>query len=75
MLAESTSRSSENSEEARALLQARVALFWKVMFYWMGVASVLGIAGAFKNPGADLVVDVQHGTPDRLARQILAALP
>jgi eukaryotic-like serine/threonine-protein kinase len=58
MLGERTSRSSESSEEARALLQSRVALFWKVMCVFMLVASALGAAGAFKNPGADLVVDV-----------------
>jgi serine/threonine-protein kinase len=58
MLGERTSQSVENGEEARALLQTRVALFWKVMFFFMLVASVLGAVGAFKDPGADLVLDL-----------------
>ena len=58
MLIEKTSASLENSEEARAFLQARVALFWKVMFALMLFASVLGAAGALKQPGGDLVVDL-----------------
>ena len=58
MLAESTSRSSETSEESRALLQARVALFWKVVFFWMAIATAMAVVGAFKRPGADLIVDV-----------------
>jgi hypothetical protein len=32
--------SSEDSEEARALLQARVALFWKVIFFIILLAAV-----------------------------------
>jgi hypothetical protein len=58
MPAETTWRSSEDTDEARALLQARIALFWKVIFVLMFVASVLGAVGAFKHPGADLVLDV-----------------
>jgi serine/threonine-protein kinase len=58
MLPERTSPSLESSEEARAFLQTRVALFWKVLFIIMAFASVLAAFGALKNPGADLVVDV-----------------
>ncbi|HWA74255.1 MAG TPA: serine/threonine-protein kinase [Polyangiaceae bacterium] len=58
MLPDRTSQSVENSEEARAFLQARVALFWKVICFIMLFASVLGAVGAFKHPGADLIVDV-----------------
>jgi hypothetical protein len=58
MLAERTSRNSESTEEARAFRQVRVALFWKVMFCFMLVASALAAIGAFKSPGADLLVDV-----------------
>ena len=56
--AERTWSNSEDTEEARALLQARLALFWKVIFFLMLVASVLGAVGAFKHPGIDLVLDV-----------------
>jgi serine/threonine protein kinase len=59
MLGEATPRSIENSEEARAFLQQRVSLFWKVMCLLMVFASVLAIAGAVKRPGGpDLILDV-----------------
>src|SRR5215471_5638755 len=59
MLGERTSRSSENNEEARATLQARLALFWKVLFFLMLIASALGAVGAFnKRLGTDLILDV-----------------
>src|SRR6185369_15821022 len=59
MLGERASRSSENTEDARAFLQTRVALFWKVMCFLMLVASALGALGAFnKQIGMDLLVDV-----------------
>ncbi len=59
MLAEKTSPSIENSEEARAFLQARVALYWKVICIIMLFASGLGALGAFKNRrGPDLILDV-----------------
>ena len=47
---------SENSEEERAFLQKRVALFWKVMFLIVLIGSGLGIAGALKKPGPDLLL-------------------
>ncbi len=59
MLSETSSQGSENSEEARALLQARLALFWKVMFSFMGMATLFGAVGAFnKRVGPDFFVDV-----------------
>jgi hypothetical protein len=47
---------SESGEEARAFLQARVALFWKVMFFIVLLSSGLGAFGALVEPGLDLVV-------------------
>jgi hypothetical protein len=58
MLSARTSGSLEDSEEARAFLQARVALFWKVMFCFMLFGCLLAVVGAFKDPGADLIVDL-----------------
>src|SRR5688572_9998140 len=59
MLGEKTSPSIEHSEETRAFLQARIALFWKVICFIMVFASVLGAAGAFKKAlGPDLLLDV-----------------
>jgi eukaryotic-like serine/threonine-protein kinase len=46
---------SDDSEEARAFLQARVALFWKVLFFFFLLASGLGAAGAVRDPGVDLL--------------------
>ena len=47
----------DDDEEARAFLQARVALFWKVICVIMLFATGLAVVGAVKNPGADLVID------------------
>src|SRR5262252_2714082 len=59
MLGERTSRGGDNNEEARATLQARLALFWKVLFILMLIASALGAVGAFnKTLGSDLILDV-----------------
>jgi serine/threonine-protein kinase len=58
MLSERTSRGSENGEPARAFLQTRVALFWKVNFVIMLLASALGAVGAFTNPGVDFFIDL-----------------
>jgi hypothetical protein len=49
---------SENSEEGRAFLQARVALFWKVMFFIMVLSCGLGAIGAIASPGMDFVLTV-----------------
>jgi serine/threonine-protein kinase len=46
---------SENNEEGRAFLQARVALFWKVIFFIILLSSGLGAIGAVTKPGADLL--------------------
>ncbi|HKP63243.1 MAG TPA: serine/threonine-protein kinase [Polyangiales bacterium] len=58
MLSERTPQSIEHSEESRAFLQARVALFWKVMCSIMLFASALAVVGAFKHPGMDLFIDL-----------------
>ncbi|MDB4982802.1 MAG: serine/threonine kinase [Myxococcales bacterium] len=46
----------ENSEEERAFLQKRVALFWKIMFFIVLIGTGLGVAGALKRPGVDLLL-------------------
>jgi hypothetical protein len=58
VLPERTPQSSDDRDEKRAFLQARVALFWKVLFFFMLGASVLGSLSAFKSVGADLIVDI-----------------
>src|SRR5688500_6087352 len=45
---------SENNEEGRAFLQARVALFWKIIFFIILLSGGLGAIGAVAKPGADL---------------------
>jgi serine/threonine-protein kinase len=47
---------SETDEEARALLQARVALFWKVIFFIILLSSGLGVLGAVAKPGVHLAL-------------------
>ena len=47
---------SENSEEGRAFLQCRVALFWKVKFFITLFGSGLGAIGTIVQPGPDLLV-------------------
>jgi hypothetical protein len=48
---------SESSEEARAFLQARLALFWKVIFCFTLAGGVLGLAGGgMVKPGPDTVI-------------------
>lgn len=47
---------SDDTEEGRAFLQARVALFWKVLFFFFLIASGLGLVGAVKEPGLDLLL-------------------
>ena len=46
----------ENTEEERAFLQKRVALYWKVLFFMVLIGTGLGGFGAIKKPGVDLVV-------------------
>ena len=50
------SPASENSEEGRAFLQTRVALFWKVMFFVSLLSSAMGALGAIARPGVDFLV-------------------
>jgi eukaryotic-like serine/threonine-protein kinase len=47
---------SENSAEEPAFLQARVALFWKVIFFITLLSSGLGAIGTIAKPGVDLVL-------------------
>ncbi|MCX5741596.1 MAG: serine/threonine-protein kinase [Proteobacteria bacterium] len=46
----------EDSEEGRAFLQTRVALFWKVVFFLMLFGTVLGAVGAIVDPGMDTAI-------------------
>jgi len=66
MSSERPSPVSENSEEGRAFLQTRVALFWKVMFFVSLLSSGMGAVGAIAKPGVDflivLALTVQAGT-------------
>ena len=41
------------SEESRALLQIRVALFWKVMFFISLLSCGVGAVGAIVKPGTE----------------------
>ena len=56
MRSQQRSASSDDSEEARAFLQAREALFWKGLFFFFLLASGLGAVGAVKDPGVDLLL-------------------
>ena len=47
---------SERNEDGRAFLQARVALFWKVMFFIILLSSGLGAVGAIAHPGVDFFI-------------------
>jgi hypothetical protein len=49
----------ENTEEGRALLQSRVALFWKVMFFVTLLGAAFGAVGAVVDPhGLELGVSI-----------------
>jgi eukaryotic-like serine/threonine-protein kinase len=51
------SPNTEDSEEARAFLQTRLALFWKVLFFFNLAGGVLGLAGGgMVKPGPDTVI-------------------
>ncbi|HEY2902040.1 MAG TPA: hypothetical protein VGL59_15775, partial [Polyangia bacterium] len=51
------SPASEDSEETRAFLQTRLALFWKVLFCFNLAGGVLGLAGGgMVKPGPDTVI-------------------
>jgi hypothetical protein len=49
------SSGSDDGEEARAFLQSRVALFWKVIFSIILLSSGLGVIQAVAKPGLDLL--------------------
>ena len=49
---------SDHSEEGRAFFQARVALFWKVLFFIILLGSGLGMVGAVASPGVDLLLTI-----------------
>ena len=49
---------SDHSEEGRAFLQTRVALFWKVIFFITLFSSGLGVLGAVASPGPDLLLTI-----------------
>src|SRR5205814_8091778 len=52
-----TPPTTEDSEEARAFLQTRLALFWKVLFFFNLAGGVLGLAGGgMVKPGADTAI-------------------
>src|ERR1700712_175227 len=73
------SPASENSEEGRAFLQTRVALFWKVMFFVSLLSSAMGAAGAVAAPGGDflivLALTVQAGSFWWLCRRGQRSIP
>src|SRR5438093_1181750 len=51
------SPTTEDSEEARAFLQSRLALFWKVLFCFTLAGGVLGLAGGgMVKPGPDTAI-------------------
>jgi eukaryotic-like serine/threonine-protein kinase len=55
-MSETPSPASENDEEARALQQARIALFWKVIFFIILLSSGFGVIGAVAKPGVHLLL-------------------
>jgi serine/threonine-protein kinase len=56
MQRQTPSPSTENSEEGRAFLQKRVALFWKVIFFIILLSTGLGAVGAVAKPGFELLL-------------------
>ncbi len=58
MSSERPSRATDHSEEGRAFLQDRLGLYWKVLFFFFLIATVIGIKGPLADPGMDLVLDV-----------------
>ena len=50
------SLASDDSEEGRAFLQSRVALFWKVLFFFTVAGFCLGFAEPISKPGPDLAI-------------------
>lgn len=57
MSTQKPSLTTQDSEEARAFLQTRLALFWKVLFCFNLVGGLLGLAGGgMVKPGPDTVI-------------------
>jgi serine/threonine-protein kinase len=56
MQSASSAPATDDSEESRAFLQARVALFWKVMFFIALLGSGLGALGTIAQRGLDFWV-------------------
>jgi serine/threonine-protein kinase len=56
MSSQESSPVSATSEEGRAFLQRRVALFWKVMFFLCLLGVVMGAVGAVAKPGVDFLI-------------------
>jgi eukaryotic-like serine/threonine-protein kinase len=52
------SSGSDDSEESRAFLQARVALFWKVIFFIILLSLGMGVIGAVARPRAEFFFTV-----------------
>ncbi|MGE0399641.1 MAG: serine/threonine-protein kinase [Kofleriaceae bacterium] len=48
--------STDDSEEARAFLQTRLALYWKVLFIFTTAGALLGLLGPMGKPGMDVVI-------------------
>jgi len=48
----------EQTEEGRAFLQSRVALFWKVMFFLCLFGAAAGSLGALTRPGVDFLITI-----------------
>ena len=53
---EAVAPATDDGEESRAFLQARVALFWKVVFFLLLFGSCLGLVGTIVRPGPDLLI-------------------
>jgi hypothetical protein len=62
----STQPATDSSEEARAFFQARVALFWKMLFFITLLSSGLGVLGAVARPGLHLALTVASTAVRRL---------
>ncbi|MBL4636567.1 MAG: hypothetical protein JKY56_22135, partial [Kofleriaceae bacterium] len=62
--------SADSSEEARAFLQIRVALFWKVMFFITLLSIGLGSVGLIAEPGVDHLLTMLSGVQSGLFWQL-----
>jgi len=46
----------DDGEETRAFLQARLALYWKVLFFFTAAGALLGLLGPMGKPGMDTII-------------------